>query len=1125
MGYQTAYVHDVDGNLTEVLEKTEGLNERSTTYAYGAPGLLTKVFTPVFPVTPIVENTYDAFDRVIEQKNPFGDTYRYYFAGNRSEEVNPHDDNRDGDLNPDNDTGRVWYYNKRGKEVRTLDRRTTDLALSPHAYGAETFYNYDGHDRVTSVESYNRVLTDLGGGQISEQLQLLNTVTYAYDLAHNTTQVARSATLGAGLADLVEDFTYDPILNVLKTATDARGNTTDFTYDANGNLTMTQAPLVPILGGASERPTTTMTYDARGLVTQVTDPEGRVTTYAYDAAKPLLTLVTVDPAPGLDLRTSYLHDGAGNVIQETSPKGNAAPTTYFTTFQYDLKRRLAQVTSPEGYVTNHVYDDNDRLISTEHRDSAAGPIQQTMISAYDIADNRFEFTDPRGHMSTFQYDTLNRLVSQTTPAGQDGPPATATLRTTKFEYDRADRQTKRIDVVDDGAGGTMDRTVEALAFNDYGLLTGRTNANGQTVTYAYDGFHRLVTTAYPPAVGQAATEERVLEYDENGNVLRRLTRRFTGSGNPADEFVTTYDALNRVTSRTEPATAIVPARAYGYGYDRSGRFALAIDGAGSQVVHGYDTAGRMSARAVDGKTVILSKDGNGNLEVIAWPQNGVEPLKVAAYIRDQSDRPTAMYDQAGTIHKLWGYDSVDRMNYNLVIAAPDVASATGIAEINVHDANKNLTAIVRLDAALVNIIDGVNYGYNFADEEISFDPAHPDHRWLPVSPETRAYGVNELDQLTDVTVDSQPMVDFTYDADGNLTDSGTHTYTYDAAGRLASAAITGTNFTIAYEYNAVGELSKRSLSDTVNTIVEGYIYANGALIAVTDGAGVIVRRFVPGPNGLTMSVDDAAAVTTYKHHDARGSLVSESDASGTVTARYAYGPWGEPHASWLLTAAPDRYTGAYWDAVADVYLFRARAYNPALGRWLQPDPAGPIDGPNLYAYVGNSPFKFIDPLGLARGTTDDTGNWQLVKDVAGDIGILLIGVGIDILTLPDPGVETGVAIGVVTARVAARKALRQAAKRTNAFLKAGRQLDRNGLTKAGRALQKHGDRSGSIFPKSNGSAAARNQQGQDVLKGILRSKNKATKTNRFGGKDVFDKNTGRGVRFDADGNMKGFLEP
>ena len=93
------------------------------------------------------------------------------------------------------------------------------------------------------------------------------------------------------------------------------------------------------------------------------------------------------------------------------------------------------------------------------------------------------------------------------------------------------------------------------------------------------------------------------------------------------------------------------------------------------------------------------------------------------------------------------------------------------------------------------------------------------------------------------------------------------------------------------------------------------------------------------------------------------------------------------------------------------------------------------------------------------------------------------------------------------------------------LLKAGQQADKNGLTKAGRGLQKHGDREGSVFPKSIGNAAARNQQGQDVLDSLLKSRNKTSKPNRFGGKDFFDNNAGRGARFDGDGNMRGFLEP
>lgn len=60
-----------------------------------------------------------------------------------------------------------------------------------------------------------------------------------------------------------------------------------------------------------------------------------------------------------------------------------------------------------------------------------------------------------------------------------------------------------------------------------------------------------------------------------------------------------------------------------------------------------------------------------------------------------------------------------------------------------------------------------------------------------------------------------------------------------------------------------------------------------------------------------------------------------------------------------------------------------------------------------------------------------------------------------------------------------------AARGASALSKAGQVLDRGGLTKAGRALEKHGSRSGSVFPKATGKVGAKNTQGQAALDDIL----------------------------------------
>jgi uncharacterized protein RhaS with RHS repeats len=55
----------------------------------------------------------------------------------------------------------------------------------------------------------------------------------------------------------------------------------------------------------------------------------------------------------------------------------------------------------------------------------------------------------------------------------------------------------------------------------------------------------------------------------------------------------------------------------------------------------------------------------------------------------------------------------------------------------------------------------------------------------------------------------------------------------------------------------------------------------------------------------------------------------------------------------------------------DLIYLRHRAYNPADGRFMQPDPTGYGDGMNMYAYVGGDPVNFTDPLGLKKDNEDE----------------------------------------------------------------------------------------------------------------------------------------------------------
>jgi RHS repeat-associated protein len=97
------------------------------------------------------------------------------------------------------------------------------------------------------------------------------------------------------------------------------------------------------------------------------------------------------------------------------------------------------------------------------------------------------------------------------------------------------------------------------------------------------------------------------------------------------------------------------------------------------------------------------------------------------------------------------------------------------------------------------------------------------------------------------------------------------------------------------------------------------------------------------------------------HADERGSIITRSYGNATVTDVNSYDEYGRPAAS---NFGRFGYTGQMWLPEASAYNYKARAYSPVLGRFLQTDPIGMAGGINLYAYTGNDPVNLDDPLGL-----------------------------------------------------------------------------------------------------------------------------------------------------------------
>ena len=203
------------------------------------------------------------------------------------------------------------------------------------------------------------------------------------------------------------------------------------------------------------------------------------------------------------------------------------------------------------------------------------------------------------------------------------------------------------------------------------------------------------------------------------------------------------------------------------------------------------------------------------------------------------------------------------------------------------------------------------------------------------------------------------------DNNGNLTSDGTFTYTYNPRNQLTLVK-QGNQTRGSNTYDGLGRRVVRTIGNS--TTKPAYDGWNLVQERASNGNSV-TANYLTGLGLDQPLLRTAGSSTSYYLSDALGSIVGLASTTGTVPTSYTYEPHGKTTVSGTASANFFGFTGRENDSTGtlSLYNYRIRSYSPALQRFLTEDPIGLAGGDvNLYAYVGNSPTNFIDPLGLER---------------------------------------------------------------------------------------------------------------------------------------------------------------
>lgn len=641
LGRSITYSYDGDGNLSQVKKIGGGI----INYEYNSYGItsITDENNKRF-----IENEYDEFNRIIKQRDEYGNILEYeydeinmentytFVSTGRSTKYKYNENLYITRKTFDDGTYEEYTYDSYGNRNSVRDRNgnitnyTFDSRgnitskTDPAPFNYTTSYSYDENNNLTQIARPEGWITTFnydGNNNLKEKIEKIDSTTnattvYTYDThgrlltltdAENNTITYEYAT-GDKPVKIIDDelneieYGYD-VVNRLKTITTEYGITT-FDYNSLDKVEKITDP-----SGNIKR----MKYDSRGNLVKLINPEeynngiddGSGVTYEYDGMDRLISIIDQ-----LGNVSAIQYDEEGNKIKEVNPNyyDEAAGDGLGTGYEYDESKRLIKIINPSGEKSRIKYDgvgNQVKLIDANNYNENTDDGQGT-VYIYDELNRLVTIKDTDGNIiRRFVYDSGGRVIKEIDAKGYLSGANDSSRYGTIYKYNLIGWLKEKREPLKDESGtiyyrvtkyeyDKMGKQVKVKKTPEYVTETGEPTL-WNSISYTYDGNGRVKT------VSDTSGGYMEYEYDSIGNVIKKKIKindskyytvgyHYDSNGRQDRQWIEIdgSDILNGGSGKVNAETF--------YEYDKNGNVTKIISPEGYETIFEYDDAGRLTAK-------------------------------------------------------------------------------------------------------------------------------------------------------------------------------------------------------------------------------------------------------------------------------------------------------------------------------------------------------------------------------------------------------------------------------------------------------------------------------------------------------------------------------------------------